>query len=66
MNLTKWYNLRIKRLNFWDIQLVEISAAAFILMIAKLWEPILSLNWYWYGIIMILFALKPLIKVYKK
>lgn len=66
MNLVKWFNLRIKRLNLWDIQLIKISSAAFILMIAKLWEPILSLNWYWYGIIMILFALKPLIKVYKK
>ncbi len=44
--------------------LVKLSVFAFALMIAKLWEPILSLEWYWYGIIFIAATIPPLIRIY--
>ena len=61
-----WANKRIKLLNVWDIQLIKLSSMAFILVIAKLWDPLLSLAWYWYAVICILAALIPLNKVFKK
>jgi len=34
-----------------DIRLVRLAGFALGLMIAKLWEPILYLDWYWYLVI---------------
>lgn len=66
MNLIKWSNSKIKKMGFWDIQFVKISSFAFILMIAKFWKSILILDWYWYALIMLLAAIKPLYTVFKK
>jgi len=33
---------KIKKLNWLDIQFIKLSVAGCILMIAKLWEPLLS------------------------
>jgi len=54
------------RLRWYDISLVKISTAAFILMIAKLWSPILALDWYWYLIIGIIAAIKPVTDMFSK
>lgn len=59
-------NLKVKKLNWLDLQLIELSVAGFILMIAKLWEPILKLDWYWYAIIFILAAIKPTLRIIKE
>ena len=56
----------IKKMNYWDIALVKLSAFAFALMLAKLWSPLLSLEWYWYAAIFLLAALIPIFKVLKK
>lgn len=47
-----------------DITFTKIAVFAGALFIAKIWNPILNLNWYWYFIIMILVALKPLKSLY--
>jgi len=57
---------KIKKLNWLDIQFIKLSVAGAILMIAKLWEPLLSLDWYWYAIIFVLAAIKPVYKVLGK
>ncbi|GAH29833.1 unnamed protein product [marine sediment metagenome] len=57
---------KIKKLNWLDIQFIKLSVAGCILMIAKLWEPLLSLDWYWYAIIFVLAAIKPVYKVLGK
>ena len=54
-----WMNSKIQKCVWYDISLIKLSTAAFILMIAKLWAPILSLEWYWYLIIGILAGIKP-------
>lgn len=43
-----------------DIALLKIAVFAATLLLAKLWAPVLSLDWYWYLIVWILAALKPL------
>ena len=49
-----------------DIRLAVLVGLAFGLMIAKLWEPILYLDWYWYLIIALLAAIKPIMTFWKQ
>ena len=61
----KWANNKIKtELDIWNIKAIKLSVAAFTLLIAKLWTPILSLEWYWYAALGTLAMLKPLKKVF--
>ena len=57
---------KIKKCGWFDISLVKLSTFAFALLVAKLWQPILSLEWYWYAAIFVLAAIKPLAKVLGK
>ena len=66
MSLTGWMDSKIKTLTWYDMALVKLSVAAIILMIAKLWSPLLALDWYWYGLIFVVAAIKPMIKIFKK
>jgi len=66
MTLGTLADSKIKKLNWIDIQFIKLSVAGCILMIAKLWEPLLSLDWYWYAIIFVLAAIKPVYKVLGK
>jgi len=66
MKLTVWADSKVKKLNWIDIKLVKLSVAGFVLMIAKLWKPLLSLDWYWYALIFVLAAIKPAYKALKK
>jgi len=59
MTLVTLPDSKIKKLNWVDMQFIKLSVAGCILMIAKLWEPLLSLDWYWYAIIFVLAAIKP-------
>lgn len=63
---TTWANSKIKKMNWVDIKLVKWSVFFFALLIAKLWSPLLSLDWYWYALIAILAAIKPTYKMLKK
>ena len=45
--------------DYLDVLLAETAARAFALLFAKLWSPLLSLDWYWYLIIGIVAAYKP-------
>jgi hypothetical protein len=64
--LTKWGDNKIKKLNCCDMQFIKISVAGFTLMVAKLWSPLLSLEWYWYGLIFVFASIKPLMTIFKK
>ena len=45
----QWVNDKLKKLNCFDYGMVKVCVFTFALTIAKLWAPILSLEWYWYG-----------------
>ena len=49
-----------------DIRLSILGGLAFGLMIAKLWEQILFLDWYWYLIIELLAWIKPAMTFFKQ
>jgi len=59
MDFTKWANNKIGKLTWIDIGLTKLSVAAFVLMIAKLWSPLLSLDWYWYALLFVVLAIIP-------
>lgn len=62
----KWMDSKLKKMTLWDIKMVKLSVAAFTLLIAKLWSPILSLDWYWYAALGIIFAATPARKMLQK
>ncbi len=64
--IEKWANSKIKKMTLVDIKLIKLSVFAFALMVAKLWQPILSLDWYWYAVMFIAFAIRPCITMFKK
>jgi hypothetical protein len=64
MWLFSWAENGMKKLKWYDISLFKLSVAAFILMVAKLWAPILSLDWYWYGIIFVVLTIYLLFKMF--
>ena len=66
MNLKSWVNKKVKKLDWYDIALVKISTAALALFLAKVWWPLLSLDWYWYFLIFSLAAIRPLYRAYFK
>ena len=47
-----------------DGKLFKISAIAFALLAAKLWPPLLSLDWYWYAGAFALAMARPLYKAF--
>lgn len=63
--MCKYFDKKIKKLKCTDMQLIKLSVIAFTLMIAKLWSGILALDWYYYLIFMIIFAIVPIIKIFK-
>ena len=66
MCFVKWANKKTKKLSWLDIQFIKFGVAAFVLMVAKLWQPLLALDWYWYGLIAVLAAIKVALKVFGK
>jgi len=65
MGVKNWVDLKIKKYDLIDIKLIQLSSAALVLMIAKIWKPLLSLDWYWYGVIFVLAMIKPIYKILK-
>jgi len=66
MGCFEWMNKKVKNMDGIDIALTKIGVAAFILMVAKLWSGILALPWYWYAIIFVLAAIRPMVKIFGK
>jgi len=66
MDIGAWYNSKLKNLKWTDIGFLKISVAAFTLMAAKLWAPLLSFEWYWYGLVGVLACVMVFRKVFGK
>lgn len=66
MGFFSWLDSNVKKMHWYDISLVKISVAGFILMIASLWPPLASLEWYWYLVIGVLAAIIPAGKMFRK
>jgi len=66
MSFKEWTDSKIKKFGWIDISCTKLSVFAFTLMLAKLWPPLLSLEWYWYAVIFVLAAIIPMSKVLGK
>ena len=66
MNLKQFWKKKMKKLDWYDIGLIKLAVAGVILMIAKLWAPLLSLSWYWYGLVFVLASFPVMYKIYIK
>lgn len=66
MGIGSWMDLKIKSLKWIDLKFIKLATAAAVLMIAKLWAPLLSLDWYWYGLIFVLAAIKPAMLIFRR
>lgn len=64
MNFAQWVNRRIGKLRWFDIGLLKLASACFILFIAKLWPDILSLDAYWYLILTLVIGYMPFYRFY--
>jgi len=65
MGFMDWMDSKTKNLDWLDIGLVKVSVFFFTLMLAKLWAPLLSLEWYWYALVFVLAGIKPAYDVFK-
>lgn len=63
-DFTRFTKTALNEMDAKDITLVKISIIAFTLLVAKLWWPILILRWYWYLIIAVVAAWRPMKKIY--
>jgi len=61
-----YLNKVIKKYKWWHISLLKLCVLAFALMIAKLWNGILILEWYWYLVFGIVLMIPLLIKFFSK
>lgn len=66
MNIFSWADSKIKYFHWYDLGFIKISVLACSLLIAKLWPPILSLDWYYYLLIAICAAMRPMFMMLQK
>ena len=66
MGFQSWADSKAKKLGWTGMALVKISVFFFALFLAKLFTPLLSLDWYWYALLFVLAAIIPLSKVFGK
>jgi len=61
-----WINEKLKKLTCMDIGITKLCVAAFVLMLAKLWPPMVSLEWYWYGSIFVVTYIYLILRIWEK
>ena len=66
MEIIESLNQRVKKLGFFNIQLVKISNWFFALIVLKLIPEILTIDTKWFVVLLVLFALKPFYVVWLK
>ena len=64
MGFSSWANAKARKLDWTGIGCVKISVFFFALMIAKLWLPLLSFEWYHYALLFVLAGAKPAYDVF--
>jgi len=66
----KKFNKRIKKFDVHDIQLINLSIAAFVLFVLNIWPAAMTwvagVHWGWFLGAMIIFALRPFKRVWLK
>jgi len=50
-----WINQQIKKMTWKELAMDKIAVMAFALLIAKFWPAVLSFEWYWYAVVLVVF-----------
>ena len=58
-------NLMKYTADVFDIAFTKIAVFAGALFIAKVWDTVLGLDWYWYLLIFIIASIKPMVNFFK-
>lgn len=64
MKLITWMNNRIKRFTIFDIKLIQGVAMCVMLIIVKLIPQILTISVWWFVVLAIVFAIRPMYLMY--
>lgn len=65
-NIINFFNVRVKRLKIYDIKLAQGAAMCVILVIAKLYPPLMNVGLWWFVIVGIILALRPMYAFFVK
>ena len=60
MGIFDFFNERVKNLTIFDIKLAQACAMCVILIIAKLIPQIMSIGIWWFVVLLIIFAIRPM------
>lgn len=66
MTIIEYMNQRVKRLTIFDIKLVQMCAMLVILVIVKLIPQIMCINIWWFILLLVICAIRPLYVFYVK
>jgi uncharacterized membrane protein YdbT with pleckstrin-like domain len=66
MSFRTWADSKVKKLNWADVALVKLSCIAFGIMLAALIPSLIEINIWWIVAVVILLAIKPTYKAYRK
>jgi len=60
------WNKKLKKMDIWDLKLIKLSTAAFILFVITVWPAAMNLvhriHWGWFLAAFVLFAIRPMKK----
>jgi len=62
----KWADAKVKRMDALDMGMVKVSVFFLALLAAKLYSPLLSLDWWVYALVFVLAAIRPMMHVIGK
>ncbi len=66
MGMIKFFNKRIRFFTIWDIKLIQLCAMLVIIILIKLIPEITSLGYWWYIVLLILVAIRPVYVMFFK
>ncbi len=66
MGIIKNFNKRIRFFTIWDIKLIQLCAMLVIIILIKLIPEITSLSYWWYIVLLVLAAIRPIYLMFFK
>jgi hypothetical protein len=66
MGIFDFFNERVKNLTIFDVKLVQLCAMCVILIIVKLIPQIMMINIWWFVVLLIIFAMRPMYVFFMK
>ena len=66
MEMIRNFNKRIRFFTIWDIKLIQLCAMLVIIILIKLIPEITSLSYWWYIVLLVLAAIRPIYLMFFK